>query len=160
MHDLGAKLEDLLRRQLHAYARFRDLLHAEHRALTRRDRAALEQCIGERSYLVAELEALDQSFADLLRRHGVAVSPAAVRKLLDRLPRRGDPAPSDLWRQLLTVAAECRDQNALNGRIIDLNRQQTERVLRLLTGNGGGSATYAADGKVAHQKTPATLATA
>ena len=99
------------------------LLRQEHAALTGRDSAALEQCTDAKHLLLAELE--KQS-----------VGNDEINSL--------DPVLKERIKSLLE---QCRQQNRVNGVMIDASRRLNDRMLQIMLGSTSGSFVYDAAGK-------------
>lgn len=159
--NLAVSLLQTLPCQTAVYTRFLDLLHAERAALAQAQPAALENCTAERMQLMTELEVLDLELRTLFENAKLTFSARAVKQFIATVaePQRSQLARS--WHQLLSIAAECKQHNAINSKIVDTRRQHTDRVLRILMGQiTPTTTTYAADGRVQPTAASATLATA
>lgn len=159
--NLVISLLQLLPRQTVVYTRFLDLLHVERAALAHTQPAALESCTAERMQLMTELEAHDLELRTLFGSAKITFSSHAMKQFIATVaePQRSQLARS--WHQLLSIAAECKQHNAINSKIVDTRRQHTDRVLRILMGQITPTATiYASDGRVQPTAASATLATA
>jgi len=155
-----ASLLLLLQRQIAVYTRFLNLLQEERTALGQVQPDALEKLTAERARLTAALEALDQELRGLFTNAKIVFSGRAVKQLFTTLAEPQRSQLAKLWHQLLASAAECQKQNAVNSKIVDTRRQQTDRVLRILMGQTTlAASTYAADGRVQPGTASATLAT-
>jgi len=159
--NFSASLLQLLQRQIAVYTRFLDLLHEEQAALGHVQPDALEKLTAERARLVAALEAQEQEMRALFANAKIIFSARAVKQLFTTLAEPQRSQLAKLWRQLLAIAADCKQQNAVNSKIVDTRRQQTDRVLRILMGQTTlAGSTYAADGRVQPGTASASLATA
>lgn len=99
------------------------LLREEHAALTGKDSAALEQCAEAKHLLLSELE--KQS-----------VGSDEMNTL--------DPVLKERIKSLLE---QCRQQNRVNGAMIDASRRFNDRMLQIMLGSTSGSFIYDAAGK-------------
>lgn len=159
--NLAASLLQLLPRLIAVYTRFLDLLHEEQAAFSQTRPDALEKCTSERVRLAGVLEAHDQELRALFANEKLHVSSRAVKQLINSLAEPQRSQLAKLWHQLLELAAECKKHNAINSKIIDTRRVQTDRVLRILMGQTApAGSTYAADGRVQPGTASVTLATA
>lgn len=154
-------LLQLLPRQITVYTRFLDLLHEERSALAHTQPDALENCTAERARLVTALEAQDLELRALFENAKINFSSRAVKQFIATLAEPQRSQLARVWHQLLSIAAECKQHNAINSKIVDTRRQHTDRVLRILMGQTTlAGTTYAADGHVQSGTASATLATA
>jgi len=69
---------------------------------------------------------------------------------------------SKLWLNIQTVTESNKEQNTINGSIIELNRRYTQRSLDVLHGQTGNNSntTYGADGQATRKKLSRTIFTA
>ena len=159
--NFAASLLQLLPRQIGVYTQFLALLREEQATLAHAQPERLETCIAERAHLVTTLEAQDLEMRTVFASGKITFSTRGVK---DQVATLAEPQRSQLarlWQQLLAIAAECKKQNEINSKIVDTRRQQTDRMLRILTGQATrAGTTYAADGRVQPGTASATLATA
>ena len=159
--NFATSLLELIPHQIAVYTRFLNLLHEEQGALTQSQSVQLETCTAERTNLVLALEKYDVEMRTLFISAKITFSSKGMRQFLNSIAEPHRSALERQWQQLLDIATECKKQNAVNSKIVDTRRQHTERVLRILMGQGTlTGTTYAADGRVQSATTPATLATA
>lgn len=160
MH-VADSIENILKLQIDAFSVFRDLLLRQHAALTQRSVEAIEKSFSFHAQCVRQLEILDSDFKSVLATAGVSQSANRVEHILAILPMSHRSRLQSLWSGLLLLATECRTQNAVNNRLVGISRLNTEAALRVLKGQGSvPTATYAQDGKVTAQASPAAIATA
>ncbi len=58
-----------------------------------------------------------------------------------------------LWKLITTQLSECKTQNELNGRIISIQKKNTEQILQILTGQSANTTqTYSHLGQTSQQK--------
>lgn len=130
------RLAQLLGDEIALYRSLVDLLHAEQQALTQGLIDDLERITREKSACVIRINEIEkQRLADCC-----PASPAA-----------GEQASADahpLWQQLTTLAAQARDLNQANGRMINMRLQRTQDALFALRGQDTSQAAgYGPDGQ-------------
>lgn len=159
--NFAVPLLQLLPRLISVYTRFLRLLEEERTALTQSQPGILEKCTLERANLVAALEAHDLELRTIFASAKIIVSSHAMKQLTNTLPEPQRSQLVKLWDKLLSIAAACKKQNAVNAKIVNTRRQYTSHVLRILTGKTTvAGVTYAADGRVQPGTASITLATA
>lgn len=106
---------------LESARRLLEVLEREHAALTRGDAAVLSDCVSEKNLLLAEIEGFG------------GAGPA--------------PEEKSFGQDLRALLEQCAQRNRVNGRIIELSQQRTQRALAILRGQAaadiygpGGSA--------------------
>lgn len=139
-----AALEDLLAGALPTAEALLDHLMTERRALAADDPAALPAIFDTKAELATALEDLEQQRRDLCARElGTAIPAAPVfRALLAN-------SSQDAWDRYCDVLRECREANAVNGRLARARQRHVRRALDVLRGeqlddpgvyNAGGTA--------------------
>lgn len=63
------------------------------------------------------------------------------------LERHGQPSHQQAWQTLLTLAAEARELNILNGKLIGLHMSQNQQAFNALIGATDRAMTYGPDGQ-------------
>ena len=150
-------LREVLAAELARAQRMLEVLRLERDALARRDLPAVEQAAAEKDRLIGLLEGLADQQASLLK--GAGIDPAAPE--LDTVLERAHlPECAATWRELRAVLAECRQQNLVNGGVVDTLRRFARDVLGLMRGSPAGPGTYGRSGEVSNSGGGGPLATA
>lgn len=105
-------------------------LESERTALTERRAADFETAVCEKQQHVAALEGVEREVRTLL---GVPKADNIEMVLQRAGIAAGHPA-ARLRDELRKLIAQCQRQNLINGKIIDLNRRQTQDLLGTLLG--------------------------
>lgn len=126
-------LLQLLSQEVEQAAALLEALRAEHLALSERAAADIETAINAKQERLDRFERCEHHRKEWLRRAGVAEERSAIRKFLAAQTEHADQLVS-LWDQLLTLAAECHDQNGANGALVEIHRRHVQRSLDLLRG--------------------------
>ena len=123
--------ETMLVRECDAGARLLDILCEEHRALTNRDIETLGRIVHEKKQQVIELESLARERDAILRELGFTVGREGIESWLHQ---RSNGAALGLWKELQDLLLRGRQQNRINGGLVEINRRCTQRALGLLQG--------------------------
>ena len=123
---------------------FIELLQSEQMLLTRGDTEALLPLIEKKNGLATALAAHAQLRDSELARLGLAAGRSGMDAWLDRC---GDASLRSNWQTLLALAAEARDINAANGKLIGLHMQHNQQAFSALMGAAGRAMTYGPDGQ-------------
>ncbi len=107
---------------LESARRLLDVLEREHAALARGDAPALSDCVSEKNRLLAEIEGFGRAGPAPEERSFGVESPAR------------DPETQRSRQNLRALLEQCAQRNRVNGRIIELSRQRTQRALAILRG--------------------------
>jgi len=112
------------------------VLQDENLALLDRNFSALELNTGRKEELLRLLADLDRDRDQMLS--DTAVDPAQIRN--------NEPF-AQLNRKILATAGACREQNEINGAIIEISSLFNQRLLELMLGKSGQERLYDAKGK-------------
>ena len=126
------RLREVLAGQLNAAHELARLLDREASAIRERDAQALNEITPEKLQQLQGLEALE-----------------AERNHLDSFqqPSAADsPETSRLWQQVLDVIRVCDRKNQLNGAMLSLRQEHTQRALDLLADRDSTELVYSPDG--------------
>lgn len=132
MNDTNAQahFNDYLERHLANARELREHLQAETAVLRAGDATGVEQLLAAKQAALLRFDALDREREQLLSQAGCGTRPEAIR---DWVMGCGE-ATALRWRGLLALAMECRQQNQLNGALIQAGLRHTRQVLNLLSG--------------------------
>lgn len=136
-------LEALLERERGATAHLLELLRQEHRALASRDMAELDRIVCKKSQQVAELEALGRDRDTILKTRGLDAGREGIESWLRQ---RSNSAAIRLWEELQNLLICSRQQNQINGGMVEISRRYTQRALSLLQGQPLEQETYGPTG--------------
>lgn len=143
-------LAELLERETALVAAFIAILGEQQEALKLGNIEPLPGIDQRKAVLAEQLNAIEIQRNGLLRQAGMEESRVGMSRWL--ASRAADPAAAQAWEKLLQLAAEARDLNLLNGKLIALRLQHTNQALAALGGQDQQSALYGRDG----QATPPT----
>lgn len=136
-------LEALLECERGATAHLLELLREEHRALASRDMTALDRIVRKKSQQVAELETLGHDRDTLLKTCGLVAGREGIESWLRQ---RSNSTAIRLWEELQHLLIRSRQQNQINGGMVEINRRYTQRALSLLQGQPLDQETYGPTG--------------
>jgi len=150
----------LFREQIDALSRMLGIFGGERIALSHREFDALPGYAEEKAALVAQLETRDGECRALLESAGFDAKSTGIEQYLREHDAKQIAPLPDLWRQLSALLAECRDQNRINGGIIELSRQHIELSLALVRGCDTDGSGYDPKGKTHYHPPSHSLAKA
>ena len=139
-------LSELLVRELAALRRFCVLLEEERRILSGAHADRLPEVSTEKSSLAGLLHQLESRRDALLIQGGFPKGRSGIQGWLTS--GRNLDVERGRWIELQKLAADARDGNEINGRLIDLLLKQNREALSVLL-SGGTESIYGADG---HQR--------
>lgn len=130
----------------------RELEHAEHllellakeRTTLGTDGDAIEALANAKAERIEQLEQLHAQRVQLLRQAGCDGSRDGMDLFLRR--SRSGAELRSAWQQLLETISACRDQNQINGIIVESTRRSLRDTLSILQGQQPDDATYGENG--------------
>jgi flagella synthesis protein FlgN len=143
---LRDKLEQILRREIKDVQGLVETLGQEYEALRQRDADNLDKVVVLKEQQLETLNALAGERAELLREAGFAADRSGFGAVLDA---DSSGTLRTLWQSVEEALQQCQQQNQLNGKLLDVSKQQTQELLSLLLGNeaGGRTGLYDESGK-------------
>ncbi len=135
----------LLRQEIDCAERLAAAIDEERRTFGARDPAALERLTARKRELLQEMEQRVASHEGFLAARRLPPGRQGTESFMQALPP--DAEEHGLWRQLRQLAERCRDGNAVNGRIVTMNRVRVQRALELLRGGADSGRTYGREGE-------------
>jgi len=138
------QLKDTLRMAKLCAKRILSLLEQERQALAGRDSVVIEQLVTAKLQAFERWEQLESQRRGLLQKSGLANDNRGMEQFLARADHSGEL--NRAWRELQDLTARCRQENQLNGNIIDIHRRQASEALAILSGQLGRLTGYAASG--------------
>lgn len=137
-------LSELLVRELSDLRRFCSLLEEERKVLTGAQADRLPDIAAEKSALAGQLSHLETRRDALLTKGGFPRGRPGIEAWLAR--QSNADVERRHWHELLKLAAQARDENETNGRLINLLLKQNQEALSALL-SGGTESIYSADGQ-------------
>ena len=124
-----------------------ELLIAERDALSKSDGDALEAIAKQKSQVAEQLE----TSTERRNKHVFEETGQEVTNLQDYIDTSvsadNQPALKLLWEQLLEQLKQCREQNLLNGSVLDSSQRSIKQAIALLQGQGQAGELYGRAGK-------------
>ncbi len=158
--DSQRELADILSGEELCLSRLQRSLEQEKRALENRQLGALEEAVKEKESALAEAAELHRRRANLLEQHGFSNDESGIRRCIEQCAPSLSRELRPLWGRLHDLIRSCRDQNLVNGQILELNRQSLRQTLEILTQGAGTVELYTPQGRSTHQPGSAPLAKA
>lgn len=112
------------------------LLERERDALARREADELLRVVAEKESSLARLDGFASERASLLQQAGYSPDRDGFLAMLDTEPGGRLQA---LWQAVETLLKRCRQQNQINGKMLDISQIQARQLLAVLLGRESGS---------------------
>lgn len=126
-----------------------ECMEVERTGLASRNMEQIEQSTLRKTDLSRELEQLESQRARLVTDLGYSNDAAGMSKCIQNQPNSKQLVK--LWQQVLDNLKACRDNNLINGSILELGRRQAEQALSILRGQNGNPGLYSPDGNSAQE---------
>lgn len=136
------------------------VLQHEHTLLSGRDASAIERTAEEKQHFLAQLDASGQAHSAALRAAGYAEHTQSMQDWLRQLDQHTGSQLTPLWQRLESLLTACRQQNQINGGIIEISRRHTQRALGILHGKSEETELYSPGGATCGTGFSRTLARA
>ncbi len=113
------------------------LLKTEHKAIVERDIESMGYLLDKKLPLLSKLEQLDkQRQHHFEQQTGLSYHDTAFSRFIEH---QASQATQTIWHTVKEKLPECKTQNELNGRIININKNNTEQILQILLGRPANS---------------------
>ncbi len=158
--DCQRELADILSMEKLCLSRLKESLEDEQTALENRQIDALEQAVKAKQDALQEAAELQQRRSTLLRQYGFSNDESGVSQCIVKCSPSLSRELLPLWEQLHTLIEQCRDQNLVNGRILELNDRCVQQTLAILTNGTQPLELYSSQGVSSRQGRSTPLARA
>ncbi len=158
--DCQRELADILSREELCLSRLQQSLEQERGALEARQLGALEEAVRAKEKALEEAAELHRQRAILLEQCGYPDNESGVSRCIEHCEPSLSRELRPLWKRLHHLIRTCRDQNLVNGKILELNRQSLRQTLEILTRGAGTIELYTPQGISTRQPDSTPLAKA
>ncbi|GEM_PF-1258311 len=144
-------LLDILNEEHQCLLQVTELLTREHDAIVRHDTEQMGHLLDKKLPLLSQLEQFDQQRQQYFQK--LTGFPYHDGEFSRYIREQASEPVQALWKLITTQLPECKTQNELNGRIISIQKKNTEQILQLLTGQPANTTqTYSHLGQTSQQK--------
>ncbi|MCX4190591.1 flagella synthesis protein FlgN [Methylophaga sp. OBS3] len=123
------------------------ILDTERKALTQADGEALDKCVRAKQPLIKQLEQLGRQRDLILKTAGFPTGKQGMEAFIANQPDAEAAAINKILGQLKVQATQCRDNNQINGGIVNVNRQYLQRALSIMRGRDPELSAYGPGGE-------------
>ncbi len=134
-------IADNLRKQIKSVSELSDILQREYAALREMKFTEVEIISGDKSRILKHLETMEQALKDLLDPSHQTGSALNLRESLHALDPSDRHDLKKLESQFRTLVSQCQHQNQVNGAVITVCHQFTEKALAVLHGRSAATKT-------------------
>ncbi len=158
--DCQRELADILSMEKLCLSRLKESLEREYAALESQQIDTLEKAVKEKQSTLDEVAELQRRRSGLLRQYGFSNDNSGVSQCIERCSPSLSRELLPLWEQLHTLIEQCRDQNLVNGRVLELNDRRVQQTLAVLTNGTQPLELYCSQGVSSRQGRSTPLARA
>ncbi len=144
-------LLDILNEEHLCLLQVTELLSREHDAIVHHDTEQMGHLLDKKLPLLSQLEQWDQQRQQYF--HQLTGFPYHDSDFARYISEQASEPVQRLWELITAQLPECKTQNELNGRIISMQKKNTEQILQILTGQSANiTQTYSHLGQTSQQK--------
>jgi len=145
------QLFSILQAEYKTSADLLESLRLERQALIDADIDTINQLAEKKQPLVLQLEQLGKQRDSVLRNVGFSTDKAGLAAFISNQPQKQSQLLSQLLTKLKQVASACRQQNQLNGGVLNVNRQYVQRAMSIFRGKDPNAEAYGPGGEYTNQ---------
>jgi len=145
-------LSDVLTQEKDCLEQLNSLLAIENKMIAERNIKEMDHLLDQKLPLLSKLEQQDKQRQQIFAQHtGLSYEHTAFSVFIEQYPAQ---TIQQLWHSIKKLLTECKKQNELNGRIITVKKDNTEKLLQILLGKPANqtSSTYSNLGQTNLQK--------
>ncbi|WP_297807424.1 flagella synthesis protein FlgN [uncultured Methylophaga sp.] len=145
------QVSSILQAELNHSVKLAQLLQQEREALKAANLEQVNHLTREKQPHLVQLEQLGRQREQLLKAAGFPGGKSGLQAFIaNHPPEQAEPVTA-LVTQLRQAAKDCRDNNQINGGILNVNRQHLVRALSILRGRDPESSAYGPGGEYTSQ---------
>ncbi|MCW8931224.1 MAG: flagellar protein FlgN [Gammaproteobacteria bacterium] len=145
------KLAEILEQEEQCLEQVIQLLKTENTAIVERDIQVIDHLLDKKLMLLSKLEQLDKQRQHIFEQlSGISYSNNNFSHFMKQHPSQ---EIQQIWQQVKAKLPECKQQNEINGRMINIRKDNTDQVLQILSGRPQNNPqTYSNLGQTSLQK--------
>jgi flagella synthesis protein FlgN len=141
------QLHSVLKAEYTTATQLLEILSSERSALVDSDSDVISQSVKQKQPLIYQLEQLGRQRESILQAEGFPAGKEGLEACIaNQAPQHAQQLQS-LLKQLREVAKACRDNNQINGEIVNVNRQYLHSAMRILRGQEAQPTSYGPGGE-------------
>ncbi|WP_438970325.1 flagella synthesis protein FlgN [Methylophaga sp.] len=145
------QLSSILQSELNLSSQLSQLLQQEREALKNAELSQITLLNQQKQPHVVQLEQLGRQREQLLKAAGFPAGKAGLEAFIANHPESEAHHLSSLLSKLRVVAKSCRDNNQVNGGIVNVNRQYLVKAISILRGRDPETSSYGPGGEYTNQ---------
>ena len=145
------QLHSILQAEQHISAQLLEIMMAERSALMESDTDVINTMSEKKQPLVLQLEQLGRQRDALLQADGFSADKDGLAAYIDNQTQQDATALNTILGQLKQTAQDCRENNQINGGIVNVNRQHIQRAMNIFRGREMNPSSYGPGGEYTSQ---------
>ncbi len=148
---LFQQLYSVLRAEQTVASQLLEILTTERLALIEAESNTIADMNSQKQPLLAQLEQLARQRESILQSDGFSPGKEGLEAFIANQPTREAAQLEAVMKQLRVAAQACRDNNQINGGIVNVNRQYLHKAMSVLRGQETSVASYGPGGEYTNQ---------
>lgn len=145
------QLHSIIQAEQHLSAQLLDIIMAERSALIESDADVINQMSEKKQPLVLQLEQLGRQRDALLQADGFTADKDGLSAYIANQAPQDAVVLNNSLEQLKMTAHACRENNQINGGIVNVNRQHIQRAVNIFRGRDVNASSYGPGGEYTSQ---------
>ena len=127
------------------------ILKGERKSLTRSNTEIMSKAAAQKQPLLVKLEKLARQREAVLRSEGFSSDKNGIESFIENQTAPEALELSSILKSLKIAANSCRENNQINGSIVNVNRQYLQKAMSILRGRDANSTAYGPGGEYTNQ---------
>lgn len=145
------QLHSILQAEQHISAQLLEIMKAERTALIEADTDVINSMSDKKQPLVLQLEQLGRQREAVLQVEGFTPDKDGLSAYIDNQSAQDAAALNAILNQVKNTARACRENNQINGGIVNVNRQHIQRAMNIFRGRDANPSSYGPGGEYTSQ---------
>jgi len=145
------QLHSILQAELNAASQLLNLLKGERDALTESNADVMNDMSAKKQPLLVSLEQLGRQREAILQAAGFSSGKEGLEAFIENQTERDAHILNNVLNPLREAAQACRDNNQINGGIVNVNRQYLQKAMSILRGRDVNPSSYGPGGEYTSQ---------
>ncbi len=145
------QIQSVLQAEQHTVSQLLEILTTERDSLVSSDAETMAVMNANKQPLLVQLEQLNRQREAILQAEGFSAGKDGIKAFIANQTKKDQRQLTDLLNQLREAAFACRDNNQVNGGIVNVNRQYLHRAMSVLRGRDLNITSYGPGGEYTSQ---------
>ena len=145
------QLQSVLQAELESASQLLKLLNNERGALTESNADIMNEMMAQKQPLIVNLEQLGRQREAVLQAAGFSSGKEGLEAFIENQSEQDSVMLNSLLSSLKETAQACKDNNQINGGIVNVNRQYLQKAMNILRGRDDSPSSYGPGGEYTNQ---------